>query len=546
VALGIFLSKVSGLVRTVVLAGFLGTSGAAAAFNYALRIPNFLQNLFGEGVLSASFIPVYASLLEKGEEPEADRVAGAVFGLLAFATSVVVALGVVFTPQLVDLIVSSKGISAETRQLTVELTRIIFPGAGLLVQSAWCLGVLNSHRRFFLSYVSPVVWNFAQVATLLAFGRHASLPRVATYLAWGTVAGSFLQFAVQVPTVFSLLGRFRPALTLKGGHLHDVFRGFGPVVLSRGVVQVSALLDMGFISMVSETAAALLGYVQLLSLLPISLFGMAVSASELPEMSRAQGSKEEIAAKLRERIGKGLTRIAFFVVPSSAAFLFLGDVVAGALFQRFRFGAEGTRYAWYMLMGSTLGLLAQTFGRLYSSAFYALRDTKTPFYFAVVRVTVTAVLAYASVVYLPGWLGLPTLAGNVVASVGITATTGMAAWLEFALLRAALGRRIGKTGLPSGRLLRLWLGACAAAAVALGVKVALTHAFGQVTFVEQGQRVPLSHFFGGAVLPAPALPTVVTGLLVLGPYGLVYLALTHLMGISELAPLTRRFSRRAS
>ena len=147
VAAGILLSRILGLVRNRVFAHFFGTSDAADAFNAAFRIPNFLQNLFGEGVLSASFIPVYARLLGREEEEEARRLAGAVFTLLALASAVLVLLGVLATPTLIALI--APGFSGQKREITIRLVRILFPGAGLLVLSAWCLGVLNSHRRSF-------------------------------------------------------------------------------------------------------------------------------------------------------------------------------------------------------------------------------------------------------------------------------------------------------------------------------------------------------------------------------------------------------------
>jgi len=145
----------------------LGLSDAADAFAAAFRIPNFLQNLFGEGVLSASFIPVYSRLTAEGRHQEARRVAGAVAGLLGLAVSVLVALGVTAAPFLIQAIFP--GFDGEKRALTTVIVRILFPGTGLLVISAWCLGVLNSHRRFFLSYVAPVLWNSAQIAALVGF-----------------------------------------------------------------------------------------------------------------------------------------------------------------------------------------------------------------------------------------------------------------------------------------------------------------------------------------------------------------------------------------
>ena len=127
-----------------------------------MRVPNFLQNLFGEGVLSASFIPVYSRLLAEGEKEEADRVAGAVGAILALASAVLVLIGVLATPWLMRAI--APGFHGAKRELTILLVRILFPGAGLLVCSAWCLGILNSHRKFFLSYTAPVVWNLAMIA----------------------------------------------------------------------------------------------------------------------------------------------------------------------------------------------------------------------------------------------------------------------------------------------------------------------------------------------------------------------------------------------
>ncbi len=191
VGAGIFLSKIFGLVRTQFFAHYFGVQNqVASAFLGAFRVPNFLQNLFGEGVLSASFIPVYARLLAEKDDEEAGRVAGAVAALLALAVSVIVLLGVIFTRYFIDLIVP--GFQGATRELAIRLTRILFPGAGLLVLSAWCLGILNSHRKFFLSYAAPVLWNIVMIATMVLFGRRMDMASLSVALAWGSVAGSAL------------------------------------------------------------------------------------------------------------------------------------------------------------------------------------------------------------------------------------------------------------------------------------------------------------------------------------------------------------------
>ena len=201
VGVGIFLSRIAGLVRTKAMGHYLGSNLAADAFNAAFRIPNLLQNLFGEGALSASFIPVYASLLAKGQSQEADRVAGAVGTLLGLVCAVLVAVGVFAAPALVWAL--APGFEGERAALTVHLVQLLFPGAALLVVSAWCLGILNSHRKFLLSYTAPVLWNAAMIAALLVFGA-SQAPRVLVdTLAIASVVGSFLQFGVQVPAGFS-------------------------------------------------------------------------------------------------------------------------------------------------------------------------------------------------------------------------------------------------------------------------------------------------------------------------------------------------------
>ena len=156
------LSRIAGYVRSTLFARLFGQGEVADAFQAAVRIPNFLQNLLGEGVLSAALIPVYASLLNKEHRAGADRVARAVLAVLALITLALVAIGLVWASVLVSW--NSPGFEGEKRELTITLVQILFPGIGLLVISAWCLAILNSHHKFFLSYVAPVLWNGAIIA----------------------------------------------------------------------------------------------------------------------------------------------------------------------------------------------------------------------------------------------------------------------------------------------------------------------------------------------------------------------------------------------
>jgi putative peptidoglycan lipid II flippase len=505
VAAGILLSRLVGLVRNRVFAHYFGTSDAADAFNAAFRIPNFLQNLFGEGVLSASFIPVYAGLRARGEDAEAERVAGAVAALLGVVTGVLVLAGVLLTPWLIAAI--APGFGGEKREVTIRLVRILFPGAGLLVLSAWCLGVLNSHRRFFLSYAAPVLWNLAIIVSLVAFGRGRQPYPLAEIAAWGSVVGSLLQLAVQLPTVSRLLEGIRPRLVRAFAPVSQVLRNFGPVFVGRGVVQISAYVDTVLASLLPTGAVAGLSYAQVLYTLPVSLFGMSVSAAELPAMASATGTETERAAQLRARLSSGLRQIAFLVVPSAMAFIALGDVVTGALYQSGAFTREMTLYVWGILAGSAVGLLASTMGRLYASTFYALHDTRTPLRFAVLRVVLTIGLGYLFALPLPRLLGVDSRWG----AAGLTASAGLAGWIEFLLLRRALNRRIGETGLAARLVGRLWSAAAGAAAAGWVVR----------------WLVPRAH-------------PVVLAVLVLSVYGAVYFLVTDRLGIPEAGAVVRR------
>ena len=530
VAAGILASRVMGLVRQLIFARYLGLGSEAAAYSAAIRIPNFLQNLLGEGVLSASFIPVYASLRAKQQDEEADRVAGAIFGLLLLVTGVLVTLGVLFTGFFVALI--APGFKGEQRELTIALTRILFPGTGLLVMSAWCLGILNSHRKFFLAYAAPVVWNGGIIAARVGFGGRVDTAARVRWAAVGMVAGSFAQFAIQVPNVLRLLGRFRPSASTKIPGVREVLRNFLPAVLSRGVVQISAWLDSAYATLISERALAALTNAQTLSLLPISLFGMAVSAAELPELSAdAALASADRAAALRTRISTGLQRIAFFVIPSAAAFVFLGEQLAG-LFQRGLFTARDSRYVWYLLIAAAVGLLSQTMGRLYASAFWAMKDVRTPLKVAAFRVALGAVLGYLAARHLPGQLGVPVELGAAF----LTASTGLVAFLEYSLLRRLLGRSIGDVGLPPRRVLTLWGCAIAAGLAGVAVKSALTARFGPSPLALEE--------WGGQFSPPPDLPPLLVAAACLAVFGAVYGGLTVLLKVPQAQAIAARLLRR--
>ena len=507
VAIGILVSRLFGIVRQSLTAMFLGATGPADAFQAAFKITNFLQNLFGEGALSASFIPVYSKLIKKDPE-EAGRVAGAVGALLALAVAIIVLIGIVATPALIPLI--AQGFDADRREMTIRLTRILFPGAGIFVISAWCLGILNTHGKFLLSYLAPVFWNLAMIGALLLAGPRQGERDLAMTLAWASVIGAALQFLVQVPSTLRLDRYLRMSGGMSSTHVRTVVRNFGPAFVSRGVVQISSYIDNWLASFLPLGMVATFGYASAVVVLPVSLFGMSISAATLPEMSSADGNEDEVAAYLRSSLTRGLRQIAYFVVPSAAAFLAFGDVIAALLFQRGRYTPADSRYAWGILAGAAIGLLASTMGRLYSSTYYALHDTRTPLRFAILRVTLTTVLGYLFALWLPGRIGIDAHWG----AAGLTASAGIAGWIEFSLLRSRLNRRIGRTGIPLRLVASLW-----------GSAIVAVLAGWEMRRLTQGQ----GHMIGGV--------------LILGTYGAVFLLMTIALGVPEASVALARLRR---
>jgi putative peptidoglycan lipid II flippase len=367
------------------------------------------------------------------------------------------------------------------------------------------------------------------IVTLLMYGGHAGLDDLAVKLAWGSVVGSFLQLAVQVPFVLRAAGRLRPRLEIGLAPVREVFRNLGPILLSRGVVQLSAYIDGMIASFLGAGAVASLAYAQTIYLLPVSLFGMSVAAAELPEMSRNADRESGDFSALRERVNGGTRNIAVFVIPSVTAMLFLGRHIVAALYQTGKFSGEDTLFVWYILMGSVVGLLAATWGRLYSSAFYALGDIRTPLKFAIVRVVLTGSLgwlfAFPLRPYLTAFLleslrlKRPELAGIELGlgTVGLTVSAGLSGWVEYFLLKTALARRVGRIHLPAPFLFKAWSVALLGAASAWGVAGLLS----DINYIR---------LIGYDLRP----------LLVLAVFGVIYLALAEAAGLSEARRLWRR------
>ena len=530
-AAGILSSRLIGLLRNSVLAHYFGVGAHVDVLNMALRAPNFLQNLLGEGTLSAAFIPIYSRLLHEGRREEARRFAGAIFGLLAATAGALSLLGILLARPITALLamgfLNDAG-EVDRFELTVAAVRIIFPMTTFLVLSAWALGVLNSHRRFFLPYFAPVLWNAAIIAGLVwaggwGAGGHPSLAFLNQILfaaCWGALAGGLLQFLVQLPLAWRLTGGFRPSLSPRAPGVGEALKAFGPVLAGRGVVQLAGYLDYFLAGFLAAGAVAALGFAQVLYMLPISLFGMSMAASELPELARMGGGED--AGRLAPRVRGSLAQMAFLNVPTLVGYLAFGYLLVGALLRRGNFDAGDNWLVYLVLCGYTLGLLATTSSRLLQNTFYALGETRAPARIAALRVAVSAALGVPLMLLLDRYpVSLFAQGGDphYLGAVGLAVASGVGAWLELTLLRAALRHKIPGFQLPWQKDLRM-----------LGIALVAA--------------LPAALLWWGL----PPLHPILQAAVVLGTYGAAYLLVSRLTGVAEadafLGGLRRRLGRR--
>ncbi len=527
VGAGILLSRLAGLLRETVAGRVIGNGLAGDALVAALRIPNLLQNLLGEGVLSASFVPVYSELLEEGDEAEASRVAGAIGAMLMAVTAVSVLILVVAARPITRLL--AWGLTGESFELAVDFTRIIAVGIGFMVMSAWCLGILNSHRNFFLPYAAPVLWNAVQiVALLVAWQRNWSVADAAQGVAIALSIGGALQLLVQLPTVLRLARGIR--LRPDGGnpHVRTIRQRFGPAVLGRGAVQLSAYLDLILASFLAAGGLSALFRAQILYTLPVSLFAMSVAAAELPELSRLRS--DPIA--IHGRTDAALRRIAFWMLGSSLMLIAAGEPIVRLVFEGGEFTSADTTLVWLILVFYAIGLPAIGLSRMLQNANFALGDTSGPARIAAIRVAIAA--AIGLVVMFPldrAWVGADGIEGlgdalglvgpldaetrsdeSIVriGAVGLAVGSAIGAWVELALLSSLTRRRLPALRSPVATLRP----AATAAAIAFAVTAAMKLTVGD-------------------------LPTLVAVIAIVGVGGVVYVVTAFRTGVEEADMILR-------
>ncbi|HEY0512363.1 MAG TPA: murein biosynthesis integral membrane protein MurJ [Thermoanaerobaculia bacterium] len=530
---GILLSRMAGFIREGAFARYFGVGPHQDALTAAMRVPNVLQNLLGEGALSASFIPIYSGLLEEGRDEEAGRFAGAIFGLMMAAASAFALLGILLAKPIVVLLapgflrdgaaVAAGTMTVDRFALSVTGVRILFPMTGVLVLSVWALAILNSNRRFFLPYFAPVLWNSAMIAALVIAGSRlpgtrGAAEQVQLFKAacWGGLAGGLLQFLVQLPKVMGILRGFHPSLSLSVPGVREALAAWWPAVAGRGVVQIAGYIDLFLATTLATGATSADRFAQMFYLLPISLFGISVAASELPEMSRLRGKGEALLARVR----RALSYVAFLNIPTVIGYLAFGLLVVG-LYRRGNFGVSANWLVYLVLCGYSTGILATTTSRLLQNTFYALGDTRAPARIAAMRVGTSALVAVPLMLLLDR-VRLDALVGPLpgpvlyLGSTGLALASGFGAWMELIQLRRALRRRLPEFELPwraDARMVLLALAATLPGALAWWL------------------------------LP-PSLRPFLKSILVLGTYGAFYLLFAKLARLEEVESLLAGVRRR--
>lgn len=431
IGLGISASRILGFVRDIIIAAVFGTSVPLQAFVVAFRIPNMLRDLVGEGAANAAFVPVLSSYAVKKTKEEFWGLAQALLNVMIVVLAAITALGMAFTPAIVALIAPGFVKDPEKFRITVELTRWMFPYIFLVGLTAYTTGILNSLKLFGASAFSQPLWNIVFIAAALWLCPLMQVPVMG--LALGVLAGGVLQLLVQVPQLasrglaFPRLDRFRHPGAAEVGRL------LVPRVLGASIYQVNVFVNTilaSLSSIVGEGAIAAIYYSNRLWMLPLAIFGTAFSQAMLPTMSE-HAAKEDIE-KFKQTLSFSLRSVFFITVPSSVGLIVLAGPIVRALFERGSFDSYSTRITADALLFYSIGLFAYAGVKILVSAFYSLKDTKTPVKAAAAALVINIILNVA--------LMFPLKVG------GLALATSLASIANFFMLFSMLRKKIGHLG----------------------------------------------------------------------------------------------------
>jgi putative peptidoglycan lipid II flippase len=503
------LSRVLGLVREVVAASYFGVSGAMSAFTIAFQVPNLIRALFADSALQGAFVPVFTELLEKGKKREAFHVASSLFFLITLILGALTALFIIFAGPLMSLFAPGFDDDPALRDLTIGLTRLMFPIVLMLALSGVIVGMLNSFEHFSVPALAPTAWNLVIIGALVGLTPlFEGQQRVYAY-AVGVLVGTAVQFLLPLPWLRGRGGHFSLALDWRHPQVRKVLKLMLPVTIALGMINLSLLINSLFGTLVSNQAPAAIDKAFRIYQLPQGLFSISIATILFPTMAKlaARGATDE----LRATMANGIRQICLLLIPSAVLMAVLAEPITRLVYQRGEFGSGATELVKTAMVWWSISLPFQGISLLFSRTFFSLQRPWATTALAGVNMVVNAVVAFA--LYKP--LGI---AGIVIGTVAGTLVMTIAqGWI----LRGALG------GIEGARMLAATL-RMVVAAVLLGA-------------VSYGAWYGLDDLLGRS-LPAQAAAVGIGILAGLGVYGAAVWAL----GVPEARQLRALLPRRGS
>jgi len=461
VSLAVMASRVLGLVRDQVFAALFGAGLQYDAFLTAFRIPNLLRDLFAEGALSAAFVTTFTQVQQIKGEQEAFRLSNRVATLLIIVLSLICFVGWIFTPSIVYLLAPGFFDISGKAELTIQLTRIMIPFLLLIALAAKAMGILNARNNFAIPAIAPVFFNLGSILAglFLGFlaGGYLGLSPIEG-MAFGTLVGGFLQFAVQWPSLRRAGFRYRPMLSFTDPGVRQIIRLMGPAIIGAAAVQINVFVNTNFASAIIDPATGAiangpvswLNYAFRFMQFPIGVFGVAIATATLPTLSRSTANPDY--SEFRQTLAHSLALVFLLCIPSAVGLAVLGKPIVALVFEHGKFTAFDTVQTANALAAYAIGLAGYGAIKVLSPAFYALGDARTPMLVSLGSIAVN----YLMNSLLVGPFG----------HVGLAFSTSAVALVNFLLLALFMRRRLGRL---AGRRLAIIVLKIALASAALAV-----------------------------------------------------------------------------
>lgn len=376
------LSRMFGYVREMVVAAYFGAGYQVDAYRVAIQLPNLFRLLLADAAIASAFIPVFSSYLAREKKEEAWKIASSIVNLAFIVLGIITVAGIVFAPFLIHILAPGFKFRPETFGLSVSLTRIMFPALIFMALSGIVMGVLNSYNKFFVPSISPVVWNFVIIGSIMIFSGEIGI----FALAVGLVVATVIQFLMQLPDVGSDLKLYRFRIVLSHPGVQEFLKLIVPIVASAATTDINTIVDTRFASVLGIGSVASLGYAVRLYMVPLGIFSLAISTVLFPTLSKfaSLGREDEF----RSYLSFGIRAIIAIVMPVSIYFVFFSLPITRLLFERGRFHFQDSLMTASPFAYYSMGLVAISVSTLLSRAYYALKDSKTPFLIALLSVVI--------------------------------------------------------------------------------------------------------------------------------------------------------------